>query len=79
MQKLHLQFGPSQVLIKLLKISRVSADLSEFGKATITRCDLSPDSFVLMLRYCANLKAISYESTSLNKIVANKSHRVIVA
>ena len=38
-----------------------------------------PDSFVLMLRYCANLKAIRYESTSLNKIVADKSHRVIVA
>ena len=37
-----------------------------------------PDSFVLMLRYCANLKAISYESTSLNRIVADKSHRVIV-
>ena len=38
-----------------------------------------PDSFVLMLRYCANLKVIRYESTSLNRIVANKSHRVIVA
>ena len=38
-----------------------------------------PDSFVLMVRYCANLKAIRYESTSLNKIVADKSHRVIVA
>ena len=38
-----------------------------------------PDSFVLMLRYCANLKAIRYESTSLNRIVADKSHRVIVA
>ena len=25
-----------------------------------------PDSFVLMLRYCANLKAIRNESTSLN-------------
>ena len=35
-----------------------------------------PDSFVLMLRYCANLKAIRYESTSLNRIVADKSHRV---
>ena len=32
LQKLHLQFGPSQVFIKFLKISRVSADLSEFGK-----------------------------------------------
>ena len=38
-----------------------------------------PDSFVMMLRYCANLKAIRYESTSLDRIVADKSHRVIVA
>ena len=38
-----------------------------------------PDSFVLMLRYCANLKAITHESMSLNRIVADKSHRVIVA
>ena len=38
-----------------------------------------PDSFVLMLRYCANLKAIRYESTRLNRIVADKSHHVIVA
>ena len=38
-----------------------------------------PDSFVLMLRYCPNLKAIRYESMSLNRIVADKSHRVIVA
>ena len=38
-----------------------------------------PDSFVLMLRYCANLKAIRCESTNLNRIVADKSHHVIVA
>ena len=38
-----------------------------------------PDSFVMMLSYCANLKAIRYESMSLNRIVADKSHRVIVA
>ena len=38
-----------------------------------------PDSFVMMPRYCVNLKAIRYESTSLNRIVADKSHRVIVA
>ena len=38
-----------------------------------------PNSFVMMLCYCANLKAIRYESTSLNRIVADKSHRVIVA
>ena len=38
-----------------------------------------PNSFVLMLRYCTNLKAIRYESMGLNRIVADKSHRVIVA
>ena len=38
-----------------------------------------PDSFVLVLRYCANLKAIRHESSSSNRIVADKSHRVIVA
>ena len=38
-----------------------------------------PDSFVLTLCYCANLKAIRYESTSLKRIVADKSQRVIVA
>ena len=32
-----------------------------------------------MQPYCENLKAIRYESTSLNKILADKSHRVIVA
>ena len=38
-----------------------------------------PDSFVLMQLYCANLKAIRYESTSLNRIVADKSRSVIAA
>ena len=37
-----------------------------------------PDSFALMLRYCVNLKAIRYESMSLNRIVADKPNRVIV-
>ena len=32
-----------------------------------------------MLRHCVNLKAIRYESTSLNRIAADKTHRVIVA
>ena len=38
-----------------------------------------PDFFVLMLHHCVNLKAIRYESMSLNRIAADKSHRVIVA
>ena len=36
-------------------------------------------TFLLILSYCANLKTIRYESTSLNRIVADKLHRVIVA
>ena len=38
-----------------------------------------PDSFLFMQRYYANLKAIRHESTSFNRIVADKSHRVIAA
>ena len=38
-----------------------------------------PDSFVLTLHRCVNLKAIRYESTNLNRIAADKSHHVIVA
>ena len=38
-----------------------------------------PDSFVLMLRHCVNLKAVRYESMGLNRIAADKSHRVLVA
>ena len=38
-----------------------------------------PDSFVLMPHYRANLKAIRYESKSLNRIVADKLHSVTVA
>ena len=51
----------------------------EFGKGQLHGAIYLPDSFVLMLRYCANLKAIRYESTTLNGIVADKSDRVIVA
>ena len=54
-------------------------DISK-SKATITRSDLSPRlSCIDATLYCANLKAIGYESTSLNRIVTDKSHRVIVA
>ena len=37
------------------------------------------DSFVLIPHHCMNLKAIRYESMSLNRIATDKSHRVIVA
>ena len=38
-----------------------------------------PNSLVLMLCYCANLKAIRYKSMSFNRIVADKLHHVISA
>ena len=38
-----------------------------------------PDSFVLMLHHCVNLKTIRNESMSLNRIAGDKLHRVIVA
>ena len=53
--------------------------MEEIFMAAITRCDLSPDSFVSMLHYCVNVKERRYESTSWDRIVAHKSHRVIVA
>ena len=37
------------------------------------------NSFVLVLSYCANFKAIRCESVSLNRVVADKLHRVVVA
>ena len=50
-------------------------------RTTITQYSIAiylPDSFVLMLSYCANLKAIRYESASFNRIVADKSHSISV-
>ena len=38
-----------------------------------------PDSFVLILHYCMNLKAIRHKSTSFNRIVGDKLHHVIAA
>ena len=38
-----------------------------------------PDSLVLMLCYCANLKEVRYKSKSFNIIVADKLHHVISA
>ena len=45
----------------------------------ITWSDLSPQFFVSMPHYCANVKPIRYASTTLDRIIADKSHRVIVA
>ena len=48
-------------------------------KATITLCDLSSRFFCIDATLCVNLKAIRYELTCFNRIVVDKSHRVIAA
>ena len=79
---------PSSALCNQCKSKMVARQVA---KGCATRCNLPairlrlhgaiyrPDSFVLMLRYCTNLEAIRYEPTTLNRIVADKSHRVIAA
>ena len=64
---------------KSTSLNRMAADKSHHLRLQLHGAIYRPDSFILMLRYCANLKTIRYESTSLNRIVADKSHRVIVA
>ena len=65
--------------MQLILYKYKSLDLVNFLKLQLHDAIYCPDSFVMMLRYCANLKAIRYESTSLHRIVADKSHLVIVA
>ena len=49
------------------------------AKATITRCDLSPRFFCIDVKLLFEFESDKrYESTSLNRIVADKSHRVII-
>ena len=61
-----------------LGLSLLHQEIGSFSKVKITRCDLSPRFFCIDATLCANLKAIRYESMSLNIIVADKSHRVMV-
>ena len=59
---------------------KTQRDIVMGPEATITWCDLSPRFYCIHVpHYCANLKAIRYESTSLDGIVADISRRVIVA
>ena len=65
----------SEWTLCILTVSRASARLLTLNCIKLYR----PDSFCNDATFCANFKAIRYESTSLNRIVADKSHRVIVA
>ena len=41
-------------------------------------CGYTPNQCLACGRYCANVEAIRYESRNLNRIVADRSHSVIV-
>ena len=47
-------------------LSRIVADKLHRVRLQLHVAIYRPDSFVLMLRYCAKLKAMRYESTSFN-------------
>ena len=68
-------FNKSRCSLALCKV----CDFSSCVRLRLYGAIYLPDSFELMLRHCANLKTIRYESTSLNRIVADESDRVIVA
>ena len=62
----------------LLTMSAMPSSIRALLRLQLHGVIYRPGSFLLMLCYCASLKAIRYESMSLNRIVADKSHRVIV-
>ena len=72
-------------MVSILPLSGIFDEkVGPFSKFLCLRLQLHgaiyrPDSFVLVLRYCANLKEVRYEPTSFNRIVADKSHCVIAA
>ena len=66
-----LSYGNIKATIEITKVGSIRLQLHDVI--------YSLDSFVLMLRYCMNLKAIRYKSTSFNRIVADKLHHVIAA
>ena len=70
-----------QTLLPYLKIEATTIEITKVGSIRLQFHDAvyHPTSFVLMLRYCANLKAIRYKSMSFNTIIANKLHHVIEA
>ena len=84
MTKANLTSITSLRMQSLLSYRNTKATTIEITKVGSMRLQLHdaiyhPDSFVLMLHYCANLKVTRYKSTSFNRIVANKLHCVIAA
>ena len=70
-----------QTLLSYWNIKATTIEITKVGSMRLQLHDAiyRPDFFVLMLRYCATLKAIRYKSASFNRIVADKLHHVISA
>ena len=70
-----------QTLLSYRNIKATTIEITKVGSIRLHLHDVIHhlDSFVLMLRHCANLKAIRYKSTSFNRIVADKLHCAIAA
>ena len=70
-----------QTLLSYLNIKATTIEITKVGSMRLQLhiAIYCPNSFVLILGYCANLKAIRYKSMSFNRIVANKLHCVIAA
>ena len=70
-----------QTLLSYRNIKTTTIEITKVGSIRLHLHDAIyyPNSFVLMMRYCANLKAIRYKSTSFNRIAVNKLHHVIAA
>ena len=70
-----------QTLLSYRNIKATTIEITKVGSIRLELHDAiyRPDSFVLVLRYCANLKEIRYKSTSFNRIVADKFHHLITA
>ena len=69
-------YCPIEILKQLTTI-----EITKVGSVRLQLHDAiyCPNSFVLMLRYCVNLKAIRHKSITFNRIVADKLHHVIAA
>ena len=70
-----------QTLLSYWNIKATTIEITKVGsiRPQLHEAIYHPDSFVLTLRYCMNLKAIRYKSMSFNRITADKLHHVIAA
>ena len=65
-----------QTLLSYWNIKATTIEITKVGSIRLHLHDAihRSDSFVLMLRHCANLKAMRYKSKSFNRIVADNLH-----